>query len=226
VAPRGKPTRTYESPRRREQAAATRREILAAARTRAAILDAAEARFRRDGYAATSVAAVAKDAGVALKTVYLAFDTKAGLLRALWNARLRAGADVPISEHPWYQEVLAERDPVRRLRGNARNSRAGKERIGALTEVIRAAAPADPDVAALWDRINTEYRANQRAVVEGLPLRPGLDAERAADVLWTINHPGTWHLLVGLRGWTPEEYERWSAAAAVEQLLAQDAVQQ
>jgi hypothetical protein len=130
-----------------------------------------------------------------------------------------------VAQQAWYRQVLDEPDPVRRLRRNARNSRAGKERIGALTEVIRAAAPSDPDVAALWERINTEYRENQRAVVDGLPLREGLDVERAADVLWTINHPGTWHLLVRLRGWTPDEYEAWTADTAVAQLLAHDAVQ-
>ncbi len=206
--------RRYDSSGRRE----------AAARTRARILDAAQRRFEGEGYAATTMAAVAQDAGVALKTVYLAFETKAGLLRALWNARLRGG-EAPVAQQAWYRQVLDEPDPVRRLRRNARNSRAGKERIGALTEVIRAAAPSDPDVAALWERINTEYRENQRAVVDGLPLREGLDVERAADVLWTINHPGTWHLLVRLRGWTPDEYEAWTADTAVAQLLAHDAVQ-
>ena len=68
--------RRYESPRRREQAAATRR----------AILDAAQSLFERDGYAATTMAAIASEAGVALKTVYVAFETKSGVLRALWNA--------------------------------------------------------------------------------------------------------------------------------------------
>ncbi len=206
--------RRYDSSGRRERAA----------RTRARFLDNAQRRFEGEGYAATTLAAVAQDAGVALKTVYLAFETKAGLLRALWNARLRGG-EAPVAQQAWYRQVLDEPDPVRRLRRNARNSRAGKERIGALTEVIRAAAPSDPDVAALWERINTEYRENQRAVVDGLPLREGLDVERAADVLWTINHPGTWHLLVRLRGWTPDEYEAWTADTAVAQLLAHDAVQ-
>jgi len=207
--------RRYDSPARRDRAAATRQAILAAA----------QRRFERDGYAATTVAAIANDAGVALKTVYLAFETKSGVLRALWNARLRGG-DAPVGEQRWYREVLEERDPVRRLALNARNSRRGKERIGPLTEVIRAAATTDADIAALWGRINTEYRENQRAVVEGMALAAGLDVERAADVLWTVNHPGTWQLLVTLRGWTPDAYERWAADTAVALLLGpQDAVQ-
>jgi AcrR family transcriptional regulator len=209
-----KATRRYESPRRREQAAATRLEVLAAA----------ERLFLRDGYAATTMAAIAKEARVALKTVYIAYDTKGGLLRALWNHRLRGDDEIPsMARHPMYLDVLAEPDPARKLRLNARNSRLGKLRIAPLAEVIRGAAPADPEIAALWGRINTEYRANQEAVVRSLAeagaLRAGLDVERATDILWTLNHPGTWQLLVVQRGWSPEDYERWSAEAACGQLL-------
>jgi len=207
--------RRYDSSRRHAQAAATRRDIL----------DAAETLFVRDGYGATPVSAIAREARVALKTVYVAFETKSGLLRSLWNARLRGGEDEPpITEHPWYREVLDETRPARQLALNARISRAGKERIAPLSEVIRSAAPLDPDIGALWQRIGTEYRALQRAVVQSVAdkgaLRAGLELERAADILWTINHPNTWQILVVERGWTPEEYERWSVDAACAELLA------
>src|SRR6266542_1310827 len=103
--------RAYNSPRRREQAAATRR----------AVLEAARRQFEEHGYAATTVAAIAADAGVSLKTVYLAFETKAGVLRALWNERLRGDSDdTPVSARDWYRAVLDEPDPVRKLRLNAR----------------------------------------------------------------------------------------------------------
>src|SRR5262245_60089430 len=148
MADRVKPTRRYDSPRRREQAEATRE----------AILDAAQRLFERDGYAATTMAAVAAEARVALKTVYLAFETKSGLLRALWNARLRAGNDDrPMAEHPMVREVFEEPDPARQLQLNARNSRLGKLRIAALAEVIRTAAPGDPEIDELWQRINSDY---------------------------------------------------------------------
>jgi AcrR family transcriptional regulator len=209
-----KPRRSYDSPRRRAQADATRRDIATAAKRL----------FERQGYAATTMAAIAAEAGVALKTVYLAFDTKAGVLRAAWNTGLRGGDDeLPVQEQEWYREMLAERDPARRLLLNARNSAGGKARIAALAGVIREAAPADAEIGELWARIQTEYRANQRAVVEPLAddglLAPGLDVERAADILWTINHPNTWQLLVGERGWSPQEYERWAGHAAIAQLL-------
>ena len=53
----------------------------------------------------------------------------------------------------------------------------------------------------------------QRSVVEQLKERDalarGLDVGTATDVLWTLNHPTVWHLLVRERGWTAEQYERW-----------------
>lgn len=206
--------RRYDSPRRREQAAETRRAILLAARDL----------FERQGYAGTSVAAVAAGAGVAVKTVYLAFGTKSGVLRGLWNLLLRGDeGDAPVAERSWYREVLDERDPTRQLRLNARNARAVKLRIAPVLEVVRAAAASDADIASLWERIQSDFHANQGAVVESLAakgaLAPGLGVERATDILWALNHPDVWQLLVGRRGWSADEWERWFADAAAAQLL-------
>src|SRR5215831_9332144 len=91
------PRRVYNSPRRREQAAGTRREILGAA----------QRLFEKQGYAATTMAAIAAEAGVALKTVYVVFETKSGVLRALWNLLLRGEHDdVPVAEQEWYRALL------------------------------------------------------------------------------------------------------------------------
>ena len=209
-----KTTRRYDSPRRREQAAATRGEILAAA----------QRLFERQGYAATTMAAIAAEANVALKTVYVAFETKSGLLRALWHLLLRGDeGDAPMGQRPWYRELLEEPDPERQLRLMARTSRMVKLRAAALMEVIRSAAPADPDIEALWSRIQSDFYEIQRPIVEILAdqdaLRPGLDVERATDVLWTLNHPDVWQLLVVARGWTPEQYEEWFGDAVCSQLL-------
>src|SRR2546423_2754178 len=205
--------RRYDSPRRREQAAETRRRIL----------EGAGALFEERGYAATTIAAIAEEAGVALKTVYVVFETKSGVLRALWNLSLRGDeADAPVAERAWYQEVIDEPDPGRQLDLNARNSRVVKLRIANVMEVIRAGASVDRDIEALWGRIQEEFHANQRAIVEKLAekkaLARGLDVDRAADILWALNHPSVWQLLVVERGWAPEEYERWFAETARTQL--------
>ena len=210
---RPKPRR-YDSPRRSRQAAATRTEIL----------EAALRLFEQRGYTATTMAAIAAEAGVALKTVYLAFQTKRGLLLALWHLRLRGDErPMPVGERPWFREVIDERDPARLLRLNARNSRVVNERAGPLLEILRNAASADIELAALWKRIRTEFYDNQHAIVERLrannALRPGLEVDHGADILWALNHPDLYRLLVGDRGWTPERYEEWLGDAFCAQLL-------
>src|SRR3954469_7352962 len=123
--PHGVKPRAYDSPRRREQAAATRELIL----------DAAKRLFEEGGYAATSVGAVAAEAGVAPRTVFLAFETKANLLRAVWHRVLRGERDdIPIPDQPWYQAVLAEPDPERQLRLGAGSAVGVKRRAGRIFE--------------------------------------------------------------------------------------------
>ena len=206
--------RAYNSPRRQQQAAATRR----------AILEAAARLFERDGYPATTMEAIAGEAGLSLKTVYLPFTTKSGLLRALWDLRLK-GEDTgaPVVQHGWFREVMEENDPVRKLELNARNSRAAKTRIGRMFKVIRGAAEIDDDCAALWRLIQSDFHANQRMIVESLDrlgaLRPGLSVARGTDVLWTLNHPDVWILLVDERGWAPKAYQGWLAQTSCAQLL-------
>jgi AcrR family transcriptional regulator len=202
------------SPRRREQAAATRQVIL----------EAAERLFRRDGYAATSVPMVAAEAGVALKTVYVVFATKSGLLHALWDERLGGDAEpVPVIERQWYRELLAESDPQRRLHRLAVQSGQVKQRAGALMTVIRNGAPTDPAVAGLWRLIQDEFRAVLRPLAAGLAdegtLAPGLTVETATDRLWTLNHPDVWHLLCIECGWTADAYEAWLLESFRAQLL-------
>ena len=124
-----KPKRRYHSPRRQQQAAATRRSIL----------EAAQRLFEQHGYAATTMEAIADEAGVALKTVYVAFVTKSGVLRGLWDLLLKGDeTEAAVAERPWYREVIEEPDPERQLRLNARNSRVVKQRIAAMLEVIRS----------------------------------------------------------------------------------------
>jgi AcrR family transcriptional regulator len=215
VAPGTPARRPYDAPQRREQAAATRRSIL----------DAAQRRFERDGYVATNVEAIAEEAGVVRKTVYLAFTNKAGVLRGVWDMVLKGDTDdAPVAERDWYVTMLMEPDPVRLLRLVAANSCRVKGRIGPMLAVIRDAAVIDDDAGALWRLIQTDFHDNQRRVVDALLETGGLrldrTVEQATDVLWTLNHPNVWLLLVGERGWTPEAFEDWFFETLCAQLLA------
>lgn len=207
-------SRKYDSPRRRAQAEATRK----------AILDAAQRLFLRQGYPATSMPAIAEEAGVALKTIYVHFDTKAALVQTLWDARLGGEeAKLPVLEREWYLVVVKEPDPERKLRLVAAQARRVKARSGALLEMIRTAASADPEIADLWASIEAKLLDVQRAIIEQLyasgSLAPSLDISRGTDILWTLNHPNVWQLLVPNRGWTDQEYEQWLGDAFCSQLL-------
>ena len=207
--------RRYESPRRQEQAAATR----------LAILEAAERLFGERGYGATSVAAIAAAAGVALKTVYAAFGTKAEVLRGLWNLRMRGDEEpVPLAQRGWFREIIAEPDPARRLALVAHNARLVRERTAALSETVRQAAPGDPQIADLWARFQRElYELGMRKVAKTLARDRVLasDPKTAADLLWMLTHPDLYLLLVRERGWKPEAYERWLSGALCRELLRQ-----
>jgi AcrR family transcriptional regulator len=206
--------RTYRSPRREQQAIATR----------AAILDAAQARFERDGYPATTIESIAETANVSSKTVYLAYTSKSALLRAVWDRALKGDTDdAPVAQRAWYQAVLAEPDAHRQIEMIAANSCAVKQRIGAMLRAIRSAAETDADGAALWALIQTDFHANQRGVVEAIAshgnLRADIDLDAATDILWTLNHPDVWLLLTGERGWSPEKFETWFRQTLMQQLL-------
>jgi AcrR family transcriptional regulator len=56
---------------------------------RDAILHAAERLFRRDGYQATTLARVAREAGISPATVYVYFDSKLATLYAVYDPWLR-----------------------------------------------------------------------------------------------------------------------------------------
>src|SRR3712207_4517553 len=99
-------SRRYVSPRREAQAAETRRMIMEAARKL----------FVEGGYAATTVPSIAEEAGVSVKTVSLGFESKAVLLRSLWEARLGGSEKaVPVLERGWFRDLTAEPEPAEKL---------------------------------------------------------------------------------------------------------------
>lgn len=210
-----KTPRSYDSSLRARRAADRRLALACAARDT----------FIERGYQATTMEAIAARANVSLKTVYNAYASKPRLLRAVWDLSLKGDLDdAPVADRTWYTELMSEPEPQRQLAMTAKNSRIVKTRIGPMLKVIRDAAAADEDLHALWELIQSDFWANQRAIIESLAtkraLRPGLDVERATDLLWTLNHPDVWLLLVDRRGWTPADWERWFLSTCREQLLA------
>jgi TetR/AcrR family transcriptional regulator of autoinduction and epiphytic fitness len=207
--------RRYESPRRREQARATRR----------AVLDAARGLFVELGYAATSVAAIASRAGVAAETVYAAFKNKRSVLSELLDVSIVGDdASVPLLEREWVQQMRDERDPRRRLDILARNGTLILARIAPVYEVLRSAASVDPEIATLWERYKAQRFEGQRILLgillHGARVRPGLTKSAGPDILFTIGSPETYSSLVRDRGWSSAQFERWYKDSLARLLLA------
>lgn len=208
-------SRSYHSPRRAEQARATR----------AAVLDAALRLFRSRGWAATTRSDIAREAGVSAQTVSAAFGTKRAVLLALLD-RAAQGADgtPPLALRAWLQELRESGSAVELLRRLARGSAQASARAGAVVEVVRRAAAADPEVAELWQSLQHQRRQGMDTVVHllgglGTPLREGLSRAEAADVLWLLTDDAAYAGLVEERGWSHERFAAWLAGTMCQAVL-------
>lgn len=198
--------RRYDSPLRDQQARQTRQAIVATA----------SRLFVVRGYAATSLADIARDAAVARPTVFSAFGSKAALLREVVDQAL-AGDDepVPVAERPWFRPVQQGRTPQAVLNAYAEVCRIIGGRAAEIFEVVRRAADEGPEPADLWETMQRNRRAGATMVIdrlEALGPRPhGLDRERAVDVVWMFNDPSHYRSLIRACGWSEREYVAWIA---------------
>lgn len=184
--------------------------------TRRVILDAARDLFLERGYAATTMEAIAKEAGVAGSTVYAVFKTKRAILREIreaWHEESRARGI--------YEEASGQPDPERRLEMVARASRRQWETGGVMVAIYQGAAAADREAAAeLKEALRGRRTALDRVVgrMEG-NLRPGLDVAGAAAILRALCRAEVYRELVDESGWSPDQYETWLAGTLKGQLL-------
>ena len=205
--------RRYDTSRRRE----------AAARTRAAILDAAQSLFTERGYTATPMSAIAERAGVALDTIYASAGRKPELARLLIETAISGTGDaVPAEERDYVRAIRAAADADTKIIIYAAAIRAIAARLAPLLAMLQQAAPAEPQLAALWHEIAERRAANMRRFVADLAAVTTLrvDLDEAADIVWATNAPELYQLLVGQRGWSPDRYEHFLADAWRRLLLA------
>jgi AcrR family transcriptional regulator len=204
VKPPNPETRAYRSPRRAAQARATR----------AAVLDAARARFLEVGYVATTVDAVAAAADVSPATVYGIFGSKRGLLEATHDAAVVGDTDaVPLAARAWIAELDAITDRRARIRALYGNLREVYERTAALDGVLEEAAVGDPALAELAELHRSRQLADTdtfRSLVMGeRRVFEGLDAHQDRDALWALGGQQLYRRLTGDCGWTPAQWEDW-----------------
>lgn len=206
--------RTIDSPLRREQAAETRRRILAAARRL----------FVSRGYVATTMPAIAKEAGVAIETVYVSVGPKPTILSILADQAVAGDEPSPASHRDRVKRLLAERPPGEWLSSYASELRSMHERVADIETAMRHAAAADSTIASLWaEKMGARLhglRPLARSLASEGMLAPGISPDRAADLIWMLGSPETYELLIAERGWEGEEYQRWLTVMLERTLLA------
>lgn len=206
--------RTYDSQSRKATARQTRRSILAAARRL----------FLENGYAATTVQAIARESGVAVDTIYASVGKKPVLFRLLIETAI-SGLDEgqPAEERDYVQALRAEPDAAEKLRIYATALGSIQPRLAPLFAVLQAAAPLDPDLQALWRDVSDRRARNMgllaRELADTGQLRDGLSVDIVADVIWSMNSPDFYLLLVDQRGWSTSDFQNWLADAWTRLLL-------
>jgi AcrR family transcriptional regulator len=206
--------RGYHSPRRAEQAAATRRDVLAAARDL----------FVTNGYATTTIAEIAAQARVSVDTVYASVGRKPALLRELVETAISGtGRAVPAEQREYVIRMRASTSARQMLTLYASAITAIQQRMAPVFLALRDAATSDPDCAALWTEITQRRAANMLLFASDLrgtgELRDDLSDQQVADVIWSMNATEYWDLLVRERCWTPQQFETWIAEAWIRLLL-------
>jgi AcrR family transcriptional regulator len=207
-----KSKRRYDSSGRQAQAR----------RTREAILDAAQRQFLQGGYAATTIASIAGEAGVSVETVYKAFGGKPGLVRAIYERGLTGRGPVPAFERA---DAMREResDPETIMRNWGALTSEVSLVVSPILLLVRAAAASDPDMAALSEASNDtrdeRARHHARFLKERGYLRQGVTLAEATDVLWTCTSPELYDLLVQQRGWSLPRFARFLADYMIATLL-------
>ncbi len=190
---------------RQRQAAATRRQIAAAARQV----------FAERGYVATTIAAISERADIPLQTVYSALGSKARILQEV--TRL---ATEPLAVTETWEQARAG-TPEEGLRISAGLQRRQYEQMYDVVMTHVEGARVDADIARITAGILANRERGFGAYLESIAalLRPGMDAARALDIYLTLVLPEVYRSLVLERGWTPAEYEAWLGDQLVHQLL-------
>ncbi len=207
--------RSYRSPIREEQARQTRLRILEAARKL----------FTERGYAATSMQAIAAQANVGMQTIYAIFKKKPRLLVALFNAASAPPGEehVPVTERAAPRAVGREHDQRKQIRMFAQVVAGNLSGAAPVSEIMVDAARMEPEIRKVLRVLNTARRQHMMVFVEQLrangPLRDGLEAARARDIVWTLTSPEVFLLLTRDCGWDRSSFEAWLADALMHALL-------
>jgi AcrR family transcriptional regulator len=194
--------RKYNSPLRADQARQTRTRIL----------DAAYRLFADRGYAATTIAAVADEAGVSPETIYLTLGGKRGLLEGVIEVAIAPGDDATIQEDALWSELAQLPEAHDRLRAMIEYSCAILARTRPIHAVIRGAADKEAFAAALGRRLVHDRLTQQTERIHQhlrTDLRPGLSVVEAGHRYCALTSPELYYLLTVELEWTADRHLEW-----------------
>jgi AcrR family transcriptional regulator len=211
----GDTKRPYDARKRRQRAEQERRA------TRTRVIEAATRLFEANGYRGTTMADIAREAGVAMQSVYTAGRGKADLLNAAVGLAV-AGDDeeVLVHDRPAFAAVAAEPDPVAQVGIIAEQICQIQERSEPMQLAQREAAASDPAVATTLDSAHRLRLETIRAVIGMLPEdRLRSTPEASADTVWAVASAEVFLLLRRVRGWSWDEIRSWLSRVLVNVLL-------
>jgi AcrR family transcriptional regulator len=195
--------RPYDASRRQAEAKARQHRVV----------DAARKLFLQRGYGPTTIGDIAEAADVSIQFVYVAFESKAGILSRVVEMAISGDeAAPPVLEQPAGQTILAEPDLAKRLRGIVHLARLSHERAAALIQLVESARGGDPSLGTLAEKIDASLHQDARVFVDAVPtktMRRDISRQEAADLVYMLFAARNWTALVEHCGWTPEQYERW-----------------
>jgi AcrR family transcriptional regulator len=167
--------------------------------------------FVSEGYARTTVRAIAERAGVAQDTVYAIFGSKVNVLTAVLNVRLAPSGQASVMDRPESRAVRDEPDPRRQLHRFAYDMAAVSARIRPVYEVLRTAGAVEPEVGEVFADMERHRLAHMRQLAGWFarrgPLRVSRD--RAAEILWVLASPDVARMLCDVRGWSQAQHAAW-----------------
>ncbi|MGS0684921.1 TetR/AcrR family transcriptional regulator [Nakamurella sp. GG22] len=196
--------RIYDNHNREQAARSTRRRVLTAARSL----------FIENGYALTTIAAIARSADVSPQTVYAQFGGKAAVLKGVYDITLAGDdQDVPMAQRAEFLRMAAAADMDELLEENTALAGKMAARLSPLLALIYGTRAVEPDLDVLARTAADERRIGARAfaahVVARKFVRPGLDEGTVADLLWVLNSPETYLLLRQSAGMDDDDYQAW-----------------
>jgi AcrR family transcriptional regulator len=199
------------------------RKQLAAEETQRVIIEAASRLFLRHGYNATSIGRIAAEAGVAVQTIYNSVGSKRDLLsRVLDFAAAGERAPAPVPQF-MREQAESESDPRRMIAQLVEFWRGALPRTAPVFRIIREAAAADAEIAALERRRSAQRLRNYRLAAQLLAdrnaLRPGMTIDEAAAAIFAIGHPESYRALVLDGCWDNDAWSNWVRATLEAALL-------